>query len=228
MNRLIFSYLCLLTVLPLQSQRANAWMDSLDFVFLDTMLVHAQYEVRYAGTDNFVGDTVAGYDCDRLVLTRQAAVALAKAEATLAEEGYGLKIFDTYRPQRAVDHFKRWAKIPGDTLTKQAFYPELDKSNLFKLGYISNRSGHSRGSTVDLTLYHLSDGKEVDMGAPYDFFGEISHHDYTRLSKTQLQHRQLLKSHMNKANFRPYSKEWWHYTLRDETYWGVFHDEVVK
>jgi len=160
-------------------------------------------------------------------LTRQAAMGLKKAEQSLREEGFGLKIFDTYRPQRGVDHFKRWAKEPTDTLTKHIFYPKVDKKFLFDLGYISSRSGHSRGSTVDLTIYRLSDGMEVDMGGVYDYFGEESHHSFNDLSKEQLYHRALLKSHMNDANFRPYSKEWWHYTLRQEPYPKTFFDEVV-
>ena len=219
---------CIFLTVQATAQEDNTWMTELDFVFLDTILEYAQYEVRYAGTNNFVGDTIIGYDCDRLVLTRVAAYALLKAERSLFKKGYGLKIFDTYRPQRAVDHFKRWAKNPTDTLTKSIFYPAVDKKHLFELGYISSRSGHSRGSTVDLTLYFLSNGTEVDMGAPYDYFGEISHHAYEQLTKEQLTHRRLLQAHMNQANFRPYSKEWWHYTLRDEPYWGIFHNEVVK
>lgn len=228
MFRLLALLVLTVSVANVKAQTDNSWMERLDFVFLDTVLTSAQYDVRYAGTNNFVGDTITGYECDRLILTRQAAIALAKAEKSLAKEGYGLKIFDTYRPQRAVNHFQRWAKDEGDTLTKRIFYPQVDKRVLFDLGYISSRSGHSRGSTVDLTLYRLSDGREVDMGAPYDFFGEVSHHDFSDLTPSQLSLRQLLKSHMHAANFRPYSKEWWHYTLRDEPYWGIFHDEVVR
>jgi len=209
------------------AQAPNAWMDKWDFIFLDTLLEHAHYDVRYAGIQNFVGDTIKGYKCDRLVMTRKSAMALKKVEQSLANHGYGLKIFDAYRPQRAVDHFKSWSSNPDDTLTKHLFYPNVHKKDLHRLGYISSRSGHSRGSTVDLTLYRLDDGKEVDMGAPYDFFGEISHHTYTQLSKEQLAMRALLKNHMHQANFRPYSKEWWHYTLREEPHWGVFLDEVV-
>jgi len=213
------SLICLLS-LSTSAQAPNAWMEKWDFVFLDTLLEYAHYDVRYAGTNNFVGDTIAGYKCDRLVMTRKSAVALKKAE--------NIKIFDAYRPQRAVDHFKSWAGRPADTLTKQVFYPDVDKRHLHQLGYISSRSGHSRGSTVDLTLYRLANGKEVDMGAPYDYFGEISHHAFSDLTKDQLALRALLKDHMNRANFRPYSKEWWHYTLREEPHWGIFLDEVVR
>lgn len=227
MKKYVFTILYIIISLSGSAQSSNDWMKKWDFVFLDTLLEYAHYDVRYAGTYNFVGDTITGYECDRLVMTRASAIALKKAEQSLAQKGYGLKIFDAYRPQRAVDHFKSWADEPADTLTKHIFYPDLNKKHLHQLGYISSRSGHSRGSTVDLTLYRLSDGKEVDMGAPYDFFGEISHHTYTDLSKDQLALRSLLKEHMNRANFRPYSKEWWHYTLREEPHWGVFLDEVV-
>ena len=203
------------------------WMDSLGFVFLDEVLTHAVYDVRYASDHNFVGQNIEGYYIDRIVITEPAAQALKSIEERLYKLGYGLKVFDAYRPQTAVNHFIDWAKDPTDTLTKQEFYPDQDKKYLFQLGYISTRSGHSRGSTIDLTLYHLKDQKEVDMGSPYDFFGEISHHDYTKITKAQLKNRFLLKTIMSDGGFRSYSKEWWHYTLREEPHWGVFLDEVV-
>ena len=203
------------------------WMDSLGFVFLDEVLTHAVYDVRYASDHNFVGQNIEGYYIDRIVITEPAAQALKSIEERLYKLGYGLKVFDAYRPQTAVNHFIDWAKDPTDTLTKQEFYPDQDKKYLFQLGYISTRSGHSRGSTIDLTLYHLKDQKEVDMGSPYDFFGEISHYDYTKITKAQLKNRFLLKTIMSDGGFRSYSKEWWHYTLRGEPYPKTFFDCIV-
>lgn len=211
----------------LNGQEDNEWMKEKGFVFLDEILDNAIYEPRYHSNNNFVGQQVDGYHTDRLVLTKQAAKALKKAEITFANMGYGLKIFDTYRPQQAVNHFIRWSKDVNDTLTKAIFYPEQDKRNLFQLGYISTRSGHSRGSTIDLTLYHLDSGEDVDMGGPYDFFGEISHHIYDKISAHQKKHRYLLKSTLSECGFRAYSKEWWHYTLRNEPYPKTFFDHVV-
>lgn len=217
----------LLFSMCLNAQENNQWMKEKNFVFLDQILEQAIYETRYFGVNNFLGQKVDGYNSDRLILTLPAAKALKKAEAAFANEGYGIKIFDTYRPQRAVNHFIRWSKDVTDTLTKSTFYPKQDKRQLFKLGYISTRSGHSRGSTIDLTLYHLDSGEEVDMGGPYDFFGEISHHIYDKITKEQKKHRQLLKSTMSHCGFRAYSKEWWHYTLRGEPYPKTFFDSVV-
>ena len=205
----------------------NEWMSTYDFVYLDEYLDHAHYEVRYHGTHNFVGDTITGYLSDRVVMTKAAAVALQKIEASLWNEGYCLKIFDTYRPQRAVDHFKNWSQDHSDTLTKKEFYPKQIKAQLFNLGYISSRSGHSRGSTIDLTLANKESGTEIDMGSPYDFFGSISHHTSTAVTQEQHSNRLLLKTAMNRYGFRSYSKEWWHYTLNGEPYKDRYFDFVV-
>jgi len=197
----------------------DQWMETYQFVYLTDHLEQAQYEIRYAGQNNFLGHVVDGYHQDmRLVGTAKMVEALKQVEQLLLAQGYGLKIFDTYRPQRAVDHFVRWSKISSDTLTKSHFYPTLDKDRLFALGYISSRSGHTRGSTVDLTLYLVTDGQEVDMGGPYDYFGDLSWHTYQELSKYQLKARAILKKAMLACGFRSYSKEWWHYTLNGEPY----------
>ena len=209
---------------------ANAqvnWMEEYDFVYLDEVLEFAQYEVRYGSLDNFIGKPIEGYNSDRLVLTRQAAKALKEVELKLKKKGYCLKLFDTYRPQRAVNHFVAWSKIEGDTLMKDAYYPKPKKEHLFKLGYISTRSGHTRGSTIDLTVAYLKNGEEIDMGGPYDFFGELSHHTYTELSQEQLSNRLILKNVMENAGFRSYSKEWWHYTLNGEPYPKQYFDFIV-
>ncbi|OXM13581.1 M15 family metallopeptidase [Paenibacillus herberti] len=188
------------------------------FLYLDEVIPNAQYEIRYYGEFNFIGKRLNGYNAPLAVMTEQAAGALNGVHKSLSAKGYGLKIFDAYRPVKTVKQFVAWSKDEGDTKMKQEFYPEVDKSKTFKLGYISSRSGHSRGSTVDLTLYHLATGKEVDMGSPFDFFGDISSHGTKKISKEQALARSVLKRAMEQGGFKPYSKEWWHYTMEKEPY----------
>ena len=152
------------------------------------------------------------------LLTREAAEALKKASDILSAQGYRLKIFDAYRPQSGVDHFKRWARDPSDTRMKPYFYPDVDKSQLFVRGYVASHSGHSRGSTVDLTILEMATGKEVDMGGPFDFLGPRSHVDCPDITAQQQENRMILRRAMMQAGFRPYEKEWWHFTLRGEPY----------
>lgn len=208
-------------------QDQKDWMQEYDFIFLKEILEYAQYEVRYNSDDNFIGEPISGYQSNDLILTRQAALALKKVEESMIKKGYCLKIFDTYRPQRAVNNFVSWSKIADDTLMKASYYPEQDKRKLFQLGYISTRSGHSRGSTIDLTLADLVTGAEIDMGGPYDFFGAISHHTYSNLTNAQLSNRRILKDAMWNAGFRSYSKEWWHYTLNGEPHPKQYFDFLV-
>ena len=233
MSKFISIHILLLTLLSIVlSVQANGqneeWMEKYNFVYLSDYLDQTIFDVRYASSDNFMGRPVEGYPSTKLVMTKAAAIALQKVEEHLAKKGFGLKIFDTYRPQRAVNNFMGWSKLASDTLTKQEYYPHQNKKNLFQLGYISSQSGHSRGSTIDLTLYHLSNGEEVDMGSSYDFFGTISHHDFPNLSTRQLQNRKLLKDAMYRFGFIAYAKEWWHYTLYNEPYPDAYFDFVVK
>jgi len=223
---LVMTLLGLLSTTSLYSQRDS--IIKYDFVFLDTLLDHADYDIRYAGDNNFLGRPVTGYYQPRLILSRQAAMALKDVEDDIYESGYTLLLYDTYRPQRAVDNFRSWARTPEDTVTRSQYYPEHDKRNLFKLGYISTRSGHSRGSTIDLTMRHVHTGQAGDMGGPYDYFGELSHHNYNQLTAQQKQHRIILKSAMQRHGFRPYSKEWWHYTLNGEPYRNQYFDFIVE
>ena len=153
--------------------------DSSDFVLLSDVVPDAIMEIRYYSTYNFVGDRIAGYEEPVALLTKEAALALKGASDELKEKGYRLKIYDAYRPQMAVTNFMNWALDENDVRMKQYFYPELDKSVLFPQGYIAEHSGHSRGSTVDLTLFDMNTEKEVDMGGTFDYFGELSHPDYT-------------------------------------------------
>jgi D-alanyl-D-alanine dipeptidase len=198
------------------------------FVYVTDIVPTAQLEIRYFSEDNFVGTVIDGYNAQKAILTIEAAQALKKAADNLYEQGYYIKIFDAYRPQRAVNHFMRWAKDINDTKMKEKYYPELDKSVLFELGYIAEKSGHSRGSTVDLTLVEISTGKELDMGSGFDFFGEISNHGTELITEEQEKNRNILRDAMVDAGFEVYPEEWWHYKLKDEPYPDTYFDFPVK
>lgn len=194
-------------------------MDSSDFVLLTDVVPDAILEIRYYSTYNFVGDRIDGYEQPTALLTKEAAAALKKASDELKAKGYRLKIFDAYRPQKAVTHFMNWAKDIDDTRMKEYFYPELDKSVLFDQGYIDEKSGHSRGSTVDLTLFDMKTEKEVDMGGTFDYFGELSHPDYRDgITEEQYQNRMILREAMLNNGFKPLVEEWWHFTLENEPF----------
>ena len=192
--------------------------DSSGFVLLSEAVPDAILEIRYYSTYNFVGDRIDGYEAPIAMLTKEAAKALREVSDELVSRGYRLKIYDAYRPQMAVNHFERWARDLKDTRMKQYFYPELNKDVLFDQGYIAHRSGHSRGSTLDLTLFDMTTEKEVDMGGTFDYFGELSHPDYKKITKEQYNNRMLLREVMTKHGFKPLSTEWWHFTLKDEPY----------
>ncbi|MDT0650280.1 M15 family metallopeptidase [Autumnicola edwardsiae] len=199
-----------------------------DFVYVHKVIPNIALEIRYCGANNFTGRPVDSYYESVAILSRPAAKALAKVQEELENEGYGLKVFDAYRPQSAVNQFVEWAKKETDTLNKSNFYPDIDKGNLFSLGYIASKSGHSRGSTVDLTIINAKTGEELDMGSPYDFFGSISSHNSEEISEEQKENRELLKRVMMKNGFRPYPEEWWHYTLRNETFPNTYFDFPVE
>ena len=192
--------------------------DSSDFVLLTDVVPDAILEIRYYSTYNFVGDRIDGYEEPLAFLTKEAAAALKKVSDELNKKGYRLKIFDAYRPQKAVTHFMNWALDLKDTRMKKYFYPELEKDVLFPQGYIAEHSGHSRGSTVDLTLFDMTTEKEVDMGGTFDYFGELSHPDYKNITDEQYANRMLLREVMLKYGFKPLEEEWWHFTLEDEPY----------
>lgn len=192
--------------------------DSSDFVLLSEVVPDAILEIRYYSTYNFVGDRIDGYEEPVALLTEEAAEALKEVSDDLEEDGYRLKIYDAYRPQEAVTNFEEWAKDLDDTRMKAYFYPELDKSVLFEQGYIASHSGHSRGSTVDLTLFDMETEKEVDMGGTFDYFGELSHPDYTEIADEQYENRMILRDAMVEHGFKPLEEEWWHFTLENEPY----------
>ena len=202
--------------------------DSSGFVKLAEAVPDAILEIRYYSTYNFVGTRVDGYENPVAYLTKEAAKALKEVSDELVKKGYRLKIYDAYRPQTAVNHFARWAEDLKDIKMKEYFYPELDKSVLFKQGYIDHKSGHSRGSTLDLTLFDMKTEQEVDMGGTFDYFGKKSHPDYKGITPRQFENRMILRNAMTAHGFRPLSTEWWHFTLNDEPYPDTYFDFFVK
>lgn len=203
-------------------------MDSSGFVSVSSLIEDVLLDVRYYSTFNFAARRIDGYEQPVVLLTREAAQALLGASEEAKAMGYRLKLFDGYRPQRAVNHFALWAKDPAQTETKAYFYPDVDKSDLFRLGYIAERSGHSRGSTIDLTLFDMRTQQDVDMGGGFDFFGKRSHFDFEDLTPIQRKNRHLLQTLMVKHGFRPYAEEWWHFTLNQEPYPDTYFDFPVK
>lgn len=182
---------------------------------------------RYAGSENFIGRPITGYEANKVVVSKPVAAALAMVQAELVAEGLSVKLFDGYRPQRAVDHFMRWVTDESDVKNKAVYYPHVDKSNLVKLGYIAEKSGHSRGGSVDLTIvYRGRDGNwtELDMGSPWDLFDEKSHAGSTLVDPSARENRNKLADLMIKHGFKPYSEEWWHFTLAEEPYPDTYFD----
>jgi len=202
--------------------------DSSDFVNISDVAGDVVLELRYYSTYNFIGDRIDGYLEPIALLTKEAAAALKAASDEAVRNGYRIKIYDAYRPQRAVEHFVRWAKDLNDTRMKSIFYPEVSKENLFLEGYIAEHSGHSRGSTVDITLFDMAKGGEADMGGYFDYFGEISHSDYKELDEKQYNNRMLLRRIMVNCGFTPLREEWWHFTLEDEPFRDTYFDFAIS
>lgn len=203
-------------------------MDASRFVVLADFVPGIIQEIRYHSTYNFVGDRIDGYEEPCALLTRDAARALKGVAAEMAARGLRLKVFDAYRPARAVKHFVLWGIEDLDLRMKPFFYPDLEKTDLFNLGYIAKQSAHSRGSTVDLTLLDMATGKELDMGSPFDFFGEISHPSYRGITDEQFDNRMVLRNAMVRNGFAPIECEWWHFTLEDEPYPETYFDFPVS
>ena len=222
------------------------------FVDIKNTIPDIELDIRYFGPHNFVGEKINGYNAGKCLLTKEAATALAEVQKDLARFSLSLKIYDCYRPQRAVDHFVKWATEIKNIKTKKEFYPTVDKRNLFKDGYIDSKSGHSRGSTIDLTIVpvpvpqqaeyipgqilsacHLPVNRRfrdnsIDMGTGFDCFSELSHTENKSIGLQQRLNRMLLKSLMTKYGFRNFEKEWWHYTLINEPYPNTYFDFVIE
>ena len=197
------------------------------FVDAATVVPALIVDMRYAGAHNFVGRPIPGYDAARCRLTPPAGAALAEVARDLAPRGLVLKVFDCYRPARAVASFMRWARDLNDTAGKAEFYPQIDKRTLFRDGYIAARSGHSRGSTVDITLAEAG-GRELDMGTPFDFFSPRSSPADLSVAGSARANRALLAAAMRRRGFRPYAKEWWHFTLAREPFPATYFDLPVR
>jgi len=188
------------------------------FSYVDKKIPNIKLEIRYSSHNNFVGEVIDGYFAPRAILTYEATKALRKVQKDLNGFGLGLKIFDAYRPQKAVDHFVRWGLNLSDTKMKSIYYPTVEKKYLFRDGYIAKKSGHSRGSTVDLTIVDLETQSELDMGTPFDFFGKLSSVRSKAITAQQRANRMLLNIVMVKHGFKAYAEEWWHFTLKNEPY----------
>ncbi len=202
--------------------------DASGFVLLSDHVPGVVQEIRYFSTFNFIGDRIDGYEEPCALLTIEAARALKSAANELNVQGYRLKVFDAYRPATAVKHFARWGIEDTDIRMKPYFYPELEKQELFMRGYIAKQSSHSRGSAVDLTLLDMNTGKELDMGSPYDFFGEISHPDYMGITDDQYRNRSILRKVMLRNGFVPIDCEWWHFALKNEPYPDTYFEFPVS
>jgi zinc D-Ala-D-Ala dipeptidase len=195
-----------------------------DFVYVDDWVSGVRCDAKYATWDNFTGKPVDGYLANRIVGTRSLCAALEQARETAATLGFGLLLWDGYRPQRAVDCFLRWSEQPEDGRTKLHHYPNIDRAEMVKKGYVAAKSGHSRGSAVDLTLYHLATGELVPMGGSHDLMDPISRHQASEITPTEAQNREHLRSIMEDCGFDRYDCEWWHYTLRNEPHPDVYFD----
>ncbi|GAA3396631.1 D-Ala-D-Ala dipeptidase VanX [Cryptosporangium minutisporangium] len=195
-----------------------------DFVYVDDLVPGVRWDAKYATWDNFTGKPVEGYLANRIVGTRVLCAALERVQERAADLGFGLLLWDGYRPQRAVDSFLRWSKQPEDGRTKRRHYPNIDRAEMFEKGYVAAMSGHSRGSTVDLTLYDLSTGELAPMGGGHDLMDPISHHGASGITPVEARNRQHLRSVLEACGFSSYGCEWWHYTLRDEPYPDTYFD----
>ena len=192
------------------------------FVYINDIDNRINIDLRYSTENNFTGKVIDGYRSNKAIISTEAAMALIQVQNDLDQMNLSLKIFDAYRPQMSVNYFINWSNDPLDTINKSIYYPKIKKSELFPLGYIAERSGHSRGSTVDLTIVDNTTFKELDMGTPYDFFGPESATNFIGITDKQRSNRLLLLETMTRNGFKNYSKEWWHYTLKEEPFNDYF------
>ncbi|HEV2639906.1 MAG TPA: D-Ala-D-Ala dipeptidase VanX [Actinocrinis sp.] len=199
-----------------------------DFVFVDEYVTGIRWDAKYATWDNFTGKPVDGYQANRIVGTRALCAALDRAQDKAAAAGFGLLLWDGYRPQRAVDCFLRWSQQSDDGRTKPRHYPNIERPQMIEHGYVAAKSGHSRGGTVDLTLYHLATGDLAPMGGGHDLMDPLSHHGAPGIPAQEAENRRILRSLMEDCGFVPYDLEWWHYTLRHEPHPHTYFDFPVS
>lgn len=220
-----------LLLMPLEFSVAAETVDAdipAEFADIHLTIPTIELDVRYFSEDNFVGAAIDGYGADKVYLTEATIDALKIVQQELKSFGLGLKIFDGYRPQMAVDHFVRWAEDLADTSMKQHYYPAVEKKNLFRDGYIAARSGHSRGSTVDLTLIALHSGEELDMGTGWDFFDPKSWPSSKAVNEQQRANRLLLRTVMLNHGFKPLAEEWWHFSLENEPFPDTYFEFQIR
>lgn len=209
--------------------KTAAVTDASDFVIVSDYIPDVLLEMRYFSAYNFVGSHIDGYDEPLALMTKEAVAALKNAAADFRKQGYVIKIYDAYRPQRAVNHFMRWGNDVQDTKMKAYFYPTIaNKADIVNLGYVARKSGHSRGSTLDMTIVNMKTGAEIDTGEHFDYFGERSHTAYTGVTPQQQANRQFIKNIMNRNGFIDLDEEWWHFTLQNEPYPNTFFDFPVR
>lgn len=199
------------------------------FVSLNDLCPEIKAHMSYATTENFTGEIVAGYRARKAFMAKGPAEALCRVITQAKKRGLGIKIFDSYRPAKAVAFFQEWAKRPEtNPEIKQLYYPDYTREQLFELGYIAKQSSHSKGSAVDLTLFDLQTGRDLDMGTGFDYFGELSHTDNLGVTAAQRKNRYLLRELMEGQGFRNFSQEWWHYSYRPEPYPDTYFDFDVE
>ncbi|MGE3608741.1 MAG: M15 family metallopeptidase [Bacteriovoracaceae bacterium] len=204
-------------------------MSKPDFVSLSDLSSTIQINANYAGEDNFTGQKVDGYRAKKILLARVVAEALLKVQAEALKLNLTLKIFDGYRPNKATLFFQKWSQLPEDNIQrKQRFYPSYAREELFAHGFIALKSSHSRGCAVDLTLANIDTLQELDMGTEFDYFNDLSHTLNPEIQGRQLENRLLLKNLMEAQGFRNYSKEWWHFSFKQEPYPDVWFDFDIE
>lgn len=218
----IFFYLLVFTVMDVFAEEKPD-----NFVYVTEIIPNIKQDIRYFGSNNFVGRPITGYKKPVCLLTNDAANALAKVQAALNKQNLGLLVYDCYRPQMAVNDFILWSQN-SDEKTKSLFYPHIDKKDLFQLGYIARRSGHTRGSTVDLSIVDLVSNQVLDMGTSFDYLDPLSHPANRDITPEQFKNRMLLRSLMLKSGFLPIKTEWWHFTLRNEPYKNTYFNFFVE
>lgn len=197
------------------------------FVYVQDLIPDVIQEIRYASNHNFTGTVVDGYEAPFAIMTKEAAEKLVLAADELRAQGYRIKIFDAYRPRRAVRYFVKWSEMEEDSLTKEEFYPEFrNRTQLVDQGYIARNSAHTRGSAIDLTITDM-DGNELDMGTCFDYFGKKAWHGSKEITQEQERNRNILLTAMQNAGFRPFEQEWWHYKLVGEPYPETSFDFIV-
>lgn len=198
------------------------------FVFIDDIVSGIRWDAKYATCDNFTGRPVDGYEINRIAGTHALAAALKMVADRAAAQGYGLMLFDGYRPQRAVDCFLRWAAQPEDGRMKERYYPTIERSEMVSLGYVASKSAHSRGSTIDLTLFCLDTGVPLSMGSDFDFMDQRSHHASTDIPDSDAENRRRLLALMEGCGFEPFAYEWWHYSLKNEPFPDTYFDFPIR